>query len=55
MPTAILQVAKSISQRIEDLIGTPFYKKTREVVEFSTLMTLPISIPFILMGMEAIC
>ncbi len=53
MTTAILNIAKSISQRFEDLKGTAPYKRACEVVEFSTLIALPVAVPGVLMCLAA--
>tara|TARA_Y100000588_G_C13580278_1_gene638417 strand:- start:254 stop:421 length:168 start_codon:yes stop_codon:yes gene_type:complete len=46
MTTAVIKLAKSIGNEIENLKETALFKQTREVVEFVALLSLPILLPF---------
>tara|TARA_Y100001935_G_C17275898_1_gene494643 strand:+ start:1077 stop:1244 length:168 start_codon:yes stop_codon:yes gene_type:complete len=49
MTTAILGVAKSMLMRFENLIETAIVSSLIEGLEFITILTLPIILPFLIM------
>jgi len=49
MTTAVIKLAKSIGNELENLRRSAIYQRTCEVVEFVALLSLPILLPFGLM------
>ena len=49
MTTAVIKLAKSIGNEIENIISSEIFRKTRGVLEFIALLSLPILLPFGLM------
>ncbi len=54
MTTAILGVAKSMLARFEILIETAIVSSLIEGLEFITILTLPLLIPFIIMYLSTV-
>ncbi len=49
MTTAILKVAKSMVSEIESIKEAAIISKIIDAIEFLTLLTLPILLPFVIM------
>lgn len=50
MTTTVLRAVKIVGQGIEEIKGTSLYEVTKEIIEFTAYLILPIALPLLVIA-----